>query len=50
VMPAQQRAPELIRPHDDLDLLRDDDRAGVVHLHDNATSGTAGDDDLTPGL
>ena len=49
-MPAQQRAPELAVSHDDLDLLRDDDRTGVVHLPDNATPGAAGDDDLTPAL
>jgi len=50
VMPAQQRAPELDRPHDDLDLLRDDDRHGLKHLADNATPGSASDDDLAPAL
>lgn len=48
--PAHERAPKLSEPHNDLDLLRDDDANGPTRVGDDGITGPANDDDLAPAL
>jgi type IV secretion system protein VirD4 len=49
VLPTHERTPELADPHNDLDLLRDED-AAPGHADENAVTGPANEDDLAPAL